>query len=186
MDADPDEVVLIIEHVHVVVARADGTQLRSRHVLQPRQSWVGPVGVHVEELRLHTGVVGATHAEGYGPVDLQTDVLPRLGGDLRGLQGQLNRHVAAGDIEAHARDGYPIPIGSDSTDGVTVAHVTVRAQHELIRTLLVYVPRLSYGVVLVLSYYLKHNSVPFKLPAILRSYHKNGNMSTTFSPSMQH
>src|SRR5437667_3169121 len=133
VDADPDLVFLISEHVHVVIARADGAELLAR--LGTQTVALVPVRHRVPGRILEQRIVGGrivravpqAHAErqrGLNLVGQLTQPPPPL--DLRQLQIGADRSVAAGDIESHADHGDLVAVRRDAADRHDIAQMPVR------------------------------------------------------------
>jgi hypothetical protein len=126
VDADPHAVLLVGEEVDVVVAAADGAELRVGLVLQRLGCLSRPAFVRVGDER-RIGVVlrvAPADAEGERVPDVihdLVDVLANLGG------GDVETHglVAAGDVEADG-GGRDARLGrDDAADGHAVAEMSV-------------------------------------------------------------
>ena len=127
---DPDAAVLILHHVHVVVARADRTQLRLRQL--------GELALRRELCRadlVEHPVVDPlgrrnAHAKRDPPRDLTHDPLDaaqRL--EIAARELRLHRLVAAADVVSHAGRGQVALVGDRAADRLAVARVMIGAQH---------------------------------------------------------
>src|ERR1700733_6953488 len=115
MYADPDKVVLVAHQIDIVIAGADGAELRDRFLPVRLHVGLAPgVGI-VEQGMLGTLLVTAADAErdslGYIPDD-RPDAI-RNG---RELHVKLHCHVAAADVEPDARDADLLLISDYAAD----------------------------------------------------------------------
>jgi len=133
VDANPDAILLVDEEVDVVVAAADGAELRVGLVLQGLGGFGGPAFVGVDDkgrVRVVLGVAPAD-AEGERVPDVvhdAVDVLANLGG------GDVETHglVAAGDVEADG-GGRDAGLGrDDAADRDAVAEMSVGHEGEVV------------------------------------------------------
>ena len=126
---------LVDEDVDVVVAAADGAELRPGLAAQPvarvaRQRIPCPA---LEQRMIDRGIVGAVL-----PADAERDDVLNLVGDLRqpidavrrAVQRQVgaNRRVAAGDVEPDADHRHLLGVGSHAADRHDVAQMPVGHQ----------------------------------------------------------
>ncbi len=130
VDADPDGVVLVGENVDVMIAAADGTELRARLGAQPfaRMSGHRFPRRALEQRMIHGGVVRpilAPHAERDASLDLVGDRRKLLGEGGRVLQIGADRGVAAGDVETDTNHGDLLVVGGDTADRHHVAEMAV-------------------------------------------------------------
>src|SRR6516165_8853675 len=128
--ADPDVVLLVAKEVDVVINRSDGAELRARHFLEGADISRAPRLVIVEERMLDALIVLAAEPER----DLAADVArdgwhARL--DVVVGQIEARRHVAAGDVEAHAADRDVLLIRDDAAHRLGVSKVAVGAEDAL-------------------------------------------------------
>ena len=128
MVADPDEPLLVLEQVDVVVAGPHRAELRGRQLLELADTGRAP-GLGVVEQRMldPLGILAADPERDHARdvVDDRPDAV----GDRRPLDVEPRRHVAAGDVEADAGDRDVLRIGHDPADRLRVAEVAVGAQH---------------------------------------------------------
>jgi len=142
--ADPDRVALVDEHVHVVVAGADGAQLLPRLAAQ-RPPMLG--GHRVPRRILEERVVGRGVVRAVLPADAEAD----LGLDLvrDGVQPAAalllaatqvvqhevgaDRRVAARDVEADAHHRHLIAVRGHAADRHHVAQMPIRHQRRPLR-----------------------------------------------------
>ena len=133
--ANPDRVRLVDEDIDVVIAAADGAELRPRLAAQPlarmpRQR----VPRRAPEQRMIDGsIVGAVlpaNAEGDDVLDLVGDLRQPIDEAGRAVQRQVgaNRGVAAGDVETDADHRHLPGVGRHAADRHDVAQVPVGHQ----------------------------------------------------------
>ncbi len=130
MDADPDQALLVLHQVDVVVARADRAQLRLRQLDQlPLRREVG-----VADLVQHRMVdpLGRrhAHAERDPACDLahqHVDAAQRV--EVGPRQVRASGLVAAADVVADTRRGHVALVGDAAADRLAVARVMVGAEH---------------------------------------------------------
>ena len=134
VDADPDAVILVDEQVDVVVARADGTELLARHLLERRDGLQLP-GVVVEQFVVDVFLVAAADAEGERLEDVVHD-RGDLGAHLVGVRVETHGLVTAGDVIADARGRDVLAVGDYAADRHRVPEVVVRHERHAIRSAL--------------------------------------------------
>ena len=128
--AHPDPFVLVLHHVHVVVARADGAELRLRELCELPLWREVRVADRVEHRVVGSLGRGHAHAERDPPGDLahhRLDAAERVEVVARELC--LGGLVAAADVVAHARRRHVALVGDPAADRLAVARVMVRAEH---------------------------------------------------------
>jgi hypothetical protein len=128
MHADPDEAVLVLEQVDIVVARSDGAELVARHRLEMARIGRAPRLVVVEQIMLDALRIDAADAEADVAADVGEDG-PDPVVDRGALHVEANRHVAAADVVADAADRDMLLIGDHAADRLRVAQMPVGAQH---------------------------------------------------------
>ncbi len=128
MVADPDEPLLVLEQVDVVVAGPHGAELRGRQLLELADAGRAPGFGVVEQRILDPLGVLAPDPERDRARDVVDD-RPDPVGDRRLGDVEPRRHIAAGDVEADAGDRDVLRIGHDPADRLRVAEVAVGAQH---------------------------------------------------------
>ena len=128
--ADPDRAVFVLHHVHVVVARADGTELRVRGLRQPALWRELGVLDPVDHRVIRPLRRGHAHAERDPPGDLAHDALDAAERvDVCASQLGPRRLVAAADVVAHARRRDIALVGDRAADRLAVADVMVRTEN---------------------------------------------------------
>ena len=130
VDADPDAAVLVLHQVDVVVARADGAELRLRQLRELALRREVGVADPVEHR-----VVGAllrrhAHAERDPARDLAHDPLDAAERvEIGSRQLRARGLVAAADVVADARGRDVALVGDAAADRLAVARVVVGAEH---------------------------------------------------------
>ena len=124
--------MLGLEHIHIVIPGAHGSELARGFALQlPHKRDVPP---RMRILLQHWVLDGTI---GVAPAHAERDVPGNLfgeGGHERLIQighFQVRPHgvVAAGDIEAHPRNRDAVVVGDYAADGLGVAQMTVGAEN---------------------------------------------------------
>src|SRR6516162_219648 len=157
--------LLVLEQVHLVVARSDGAELVARHLLEvaDRLDLLPERAVEQRVIDLLGIAAAETEADiGSDLVDQRTDAIRDRG--LRHVE--LDRHVAAGGVEADTAHGNVLLVGDDAADRLRIAEVAVRtedatnhaanlhaARHLLLRAIVVTAedPNLRHGTLLAFS-----------------------------------
>src|SRR5262249_36984189 len=130
VDADPDPAVLVFHHVDVMVARADGAELRLGQLRElPLRREVG-VADPIEDRVVASLGRWYAHAErvpARDPAHPRLDAAERV--EIAPRQLCPGRLVAAADVVAHPGWGDVALIGDAAADRLAVAGVMVRAEH---------------------------------------------------------
>ena len=130
MDADPDPAVLVLHHVHVVVAGADGAELRLASCASFRCGAKSAVRIVSS-----TGWSARSGAGTPMPNEIRRVISPhhRLDAaervEVGARQVGLRRLVAAADVVADTRRRDVALVGDAAADRLGVARVVVGAQH---------------------------------------------------------
>ena len=139
VDADPDPVRLVGEHVHVVIAASHGSELSAS---LPEQVFPVLCGNRlpcfiIEQRMIYGGVVslvGPADPEAHRTVDLVGDLvqpcleLRALGSEGRQVKIGPDGCVSARDIEPDTDHRDLVPVGGHATDRHHVTQVAVRHQ----------------------------------------------------------
>jgi hypothetical protein len=127
VSADPHIAVLILEQVDIMVAGPDGTELRTRHLLEVTDAGVLPQRT-VEDGVVDRLRVGATEPEAHLFGNVVGDH-----GDARAnvliFEVHARRHVATADVETDARDRDVLFVGDHAADRLGIAEMAVGAEH---------------------------------------------------------
>ena len=127
MDADPHIAVLVLEQVDIVIAGADGAELRPRHLLEMADAGVLPQWA-VEDVVVDRLRVRAAEPEAHLLGDVVGDHRHALA-DVLVFEVHPRRHVAAADVKADARDRDVLLVGDHAADRLRVAEVAIGAQN---------------------------------------------------------